>query len=541
MKKQKRRSGDLMVRFVLSMAVALMAAHAAAQQSQPVIYLNQAWSQADREWYYQFSQGSTVISYDVFLNLEVAGSEELFRSNANSERFGLITQAPSAMNPDGLPIGLAKGTLKKAYIKGEIPGEYVGLTCAACHDSELYYQGKRIRIDGGISTIDLAAYIYALDDALQATLADPAKFDRLAARLKVSGDAKAALRKRVEGNAARVHEYRTRTLVTLTDWGPHRMDAIALIINRLTNILPAIPENWSTPLAPTKPPFLWNAPQGLWTQWRGVQQVPIDRNLVETMGVFMSIDLQSKGPKEGLFDSNAAIENLGKVENLLARLAPPSWPEDVFGKIDREKARQGKGLFVALCSGCHNVWPYNWTEPNKYGKRFVLVGLTPQSYVGTDPNQFETARPYASWRLTCPGRSRTSRWWIPERCISARNARCSNRRSQNSSSPMPNSWTSWAIECCLRRVRRKESTRPRRGMVCGRRRRSCTTARCPTCMRCWFPPRRGRRNSAMDASSIQSRSVSTRVARRARSSSTPRFAATRTPATPSRTHRAATA
>ncbi|MFO1313391.1 MAG: di-heme-cytochrome C peroxidase [Burkholderiales bacterium] len=375
---------------------ALSALPAAAQQAQrPVIYLNQAWSQADREWYYQFSQGSTVVFYDIFLNLEVAGSEELFRSDANSERFGLITQAPSPMNPDGLPVGLAKGTLKRAYLKGEIPGDYIGLTCAACHNSELYYQGKRIRIDGGISTIDLSAYIYALDDALQATLKDPAKFDRLATRLKASGDAKAALRARLENNAARVNEYRTRTLVTLTDWGPHRMDAIALIVNRLTNILPAIPENWSTPLAPTKPPFLWNAPQGLWTQWRGVQQVPIDRNLVETMGVFMSIDLQSKSPKEGLFDSNAAIENLGQVENLLARLAPPSWPEDVLGKIDRDKARQGKDLFVALCSGCHNVWPYNWTEPNKYGKRFVLVGLTPQSYVGTDPNQFETARPYA--------------------------------------------------------------------------------------------------------------------------------------------------
>lgn len=367
----------------------------AQQPQQPVIYLNQAWSQADREWYYQFSQGSTVIFYDIFLNLEVAGSEELFRSNANSERFGLTTQAPSSMNPDGLPVGLAKGTLKRAYMKGEIPGEYVGLTCAACHNSELRYQGKRIRIDGGISTIDLSAYIYALDDALQSTLKDPAKFDRLATRLKAAGDAKAALRARLENNAARVNEYRTRTLVTLTQWGPHRMDAIALIINRLTNILPGIPENWSTPLAPTKPPFLWNAPQGLWTQWRGVQQVPIDRNLVETMGVFMSIDLQSKSSKEGLFDSNAAIENLGRVEDLLARLAPPSWPEDVLGKIDRDKARQGKDLFVALCSGCHNVWPYNWTEPNKYGKRFVLVGLTPQSYVGTDPNQFETARPYA--------------------------------------------------------------------------------------------------------------------------------------------------
>jgi hypothetical protein len=31
------------------------------------------------------------------------------------------------------------------------------------------------------------------------------------------------------------------------------------------------------------------------------------------------------------------------------------------------------------CVSCHNAWPYRWTEPNKYGKRFVLVGLTPQT------------------------------------------------------------------------------------------------------------------------------------------------------------------
>ena len=65
-----------------------MAAPVSAQQgapAEPVIYLNQAWSQDDREWYYQFSQGSTVLSYDIFLNLEVAGSQELFRSDANSD------------------------------------------------------------------------------------------------------------------------------------------------------------------------------------------------------------------------------------------------------------------------------------------------------------------------------------------------------------------------------------------------------------------------------------------------------------------------
>src|SRR5580700_3979209 len=65
-----------------------------------VIYLNQAWSQDDREWYYHFSQGSAVLSYDIFLNLEVANSQELFRSDANSIRYGLIPEGPNGFNPD---------------------------------------------------------------------------------------------------------------------------------------------------------------------------------------------------------------------------------------------------------------------------------------------------------------------------------------------------------------------------------------------------------------------------------------------------------
>jgi hypothetical protein len=83
----------------------LLPVTAAAQVTKdPVIHFNQAWSQDDRDWYYHFSQGSAVMSYDIFLNLEVAGGQELFRSDANSERYGLITQpAGSPFNPDGLP------------------------------------------------------------------------------------------------------------------------------------------------------------------------------------------------------------------------------------------------------------------------------------------------------------------------------------------------------------------------------------------------------------------------------------------------------
>jgi hypothetical protein len=378
-----------------SAALAISCCCGVAQSSTDgVIFLDQGWSQRDREMFYQISQGSQVIAYDIFLNLEVADGTELFRSDANSERYGLITQAANLRtNPDALPIGIAKTVTPT----GRWKGEYVGLTCATCHVAQLSFGGKRIRIDGGVgNTFDLMGYVCALDDALQATATTSAKFERLAARIGASSpSAKSALRKRFESDAARVHEYRTRALVTPIVWGPARIDAVAMIVNRLTAIAPGLPENWSTPLAPTKPPFLWNAPQGTWTQWRGVQQDPIARDLTETMGVFMPMDLHSKTPQEGLFDSNAALDNLQKIENALRRLAPPKWPEEVLGKIDREKAAKGKALFVSICAGCHNAWPYAWTEPNKYGKRFVRVGLVPQTDVGTDPGQFEDLRPYA--------------------------------------------------------------------------------------------------------------------------------------------------
>jgi hypothetical protein len=371
---------------------------AAAQTSdEPVVYLDQAWSQADREMYYQTSQGAQIIDYDIFLNLEAAGSQELFRSDANSDRYGLITQDPNPRtNPDALPVGLTK----TVFTEGRWKGAQIGLTCAACHTAQLTYKGKRIRIDGGgARAFEFLAYVYGLDDALQATLTDAAKFDRLATRLGASSsDAKSELRNRFQGDAERVHQYRTRTAVAPTPWGPGRIDCLSLIANRLMAVLPGIPENSSTPIAPMKIPFVWNAPQGFVTQWSGTQSDPATRNLGEAEGVFMSIDLRSKTPEEGLFDSSAAVRNEWKIEDTLWRLAPPKWPEEILGKIDRQKALEGKALFTANCASCHNSYPYTWTAPNKYGKRFIEVGMVPQKYVGTDPSQFQDAqweRPYA--------------------------------------------------------------------------------------------------------------------------------------------------
>ena len=277
-----------------------------------------------------------------------------------------------------MPVGLAKTVIPTPRLRNGESGEFIGPNCALCHEGQLNYKGRRVRINGGVGNmLDFSAYITALDDAIQATVVR-------ARQVRSTGGAteservrkpRAALRKRFEGEAAKVHEYRTRVMVTPTTWGPSRMDAIAMIVNRLMAVLPGIPENWSTGTAPTKPPFLWNSGQGSWTQWRGVQQDPIFRNLTETMGVFMSIDLRSKTPAEGLFRSHAAIRELQRVENQLVRLAPPSWPEDVFGKIDREKAKAGKALFMTHCSGCHNAWPVHVDRAEQIRQALCAGGL----------------------------------------------------------------------------------------------------------------------------------------------------------------------
>jgi hypothetical protein len=376
------------------MAAQLPAATVAAAD-EPVIHLNQAWSDDDREWFYHFSQGSALVSYDIFLNMEAAGSEELFRADANIARFGLIPEEASAYNPDGLAIGIAKTTIAPNEVKGWEPEEYAGVTCAACHETDLSYKGKRVRIDAGVNKADMASFFRALDDAMQTTLTDSARFDRLATRLKADGrDGKDRLRKRLERDAGRIHSI-VSTLPTPTSWGPGRFDALTFISNLVQVSMAGLRENWNPGTAPVKPPFLWNSPHGEWAQWNAIIQSPIARNLGEAVGSYMAVDLHSKTPAEGLFTSNAALGELQRVESQLDRLAPPSWPEEVFGKIDRDKAKAGKALFVEYCSGCHNAWPYRWSEPNKFGKRFILVGLVPEVYVGTDPQAFAAISPFA--------------------------------------------------------------------------------------------------------------------------------------------------
>ncbi|MHC0067056.1 di-heme-cytochrome C peroxidase [Nostoc sp. UIC 10890] len=354
-----------------------------------VVYLDQGWSQEDRLRYYYTSQGSAAMSYDIFLNLEAANNQGLFRADDNLARYGFVPQpADSKYNPNGLPIGITRTVVTD----GRWKGKWVGLTCAACHNGQIEHKGTKISISGGNNTtLDVHAFIEGLDDTLAATAADPQKFARLAENLGQRDDAgKEALRKRLEEEAAAVHGYRGILAVTPTVVGPGRMDALRLIHNQVQSRWLDIPQNWVAPIAPVKPSFVWNIPQSAWAQWSGVLFDPILRNQGESLGVFARMDLTSETPKLGLFDSTVDLKGQIASEALLRRLAPPQWPEGVLGKIDREKAAKGAQLFAQNCAGCHSSWPHRWSEPKKQGKRFIENAIVSVDVIGTDPGQFSS-------------------------------------------------------------------------------------------------------------------------------------------------------
>jgi mono/diheme cytochrome c family protein len=164
------------------------------------------------------------------------------------------------------------------------------------------------------------------------------------------------------------------------------MDAFSILYNEMLGTIPGLPANYRTPAAPVSYPFLWLAPQLDWVQWNGSVQNPIARNLGEVVAVFGRTKLVANGGKLD-FDASMKTANLYKLEQLVSRLRPPAWPEEVLGKIDAEKAKRGAAIYAReKCASCHfEKAPYPLTEPNAAGKRYVRTTQTPLKDVGTDP------------------------------------------------------------------------------------------------------------------------------------------------------------
>lgn len=379
-----------------------------------VRFLDQGFTDDDRQAFYYLSQGSQLLPYDWFLSLEQVDSEALFRNDMHMRGLGYIPQPPDpAKNPDGLPIGFVKDdnpdtvnsfAIKKAFLGADYKREnypttnaWIGLTCAACHTTQIDYKGESIRIDGGAALVDHQVFMERLAAALEATYRDPEKMNRFARSVlkpNWSQGEQDALNARVVAYSGVLNRLVQRNATDLA-YGYGRLDAFGAILNRVCETGLEIPDNHAESNAPVSFPFLWLTPQLDWVQWNSAVSSPIARNTGEVMGVYAHLQLTGT-PETGQFNSTVRLHNLDRIESYVEKLKAPAWPADVFGPIDETKASQGKSLFAANCEGCHSVrdadGKFPSTPPNAFGKQFVITHAPPLQKLGTDPQMVDNVK-----------------------------------------------------------------------------------------------------------------------------------------------------
>lgn len=72
------------------------------------IYLDQQWTDAERQKFYFTPQGSYLIPYTWYLALESANKRQLFNDPKNIRHYGyLVDEHYSPANADQLPVGFA--------------------------------------------------------------------------------------------------------------------------------------------------------------------------------------------------------------------------------------------------------------------------------------------------------------------------------------------------------------------------------------------------------------------------------------------------
>jgi hypothetical protein len=360
-----------------------------------ITYLNQGWTDAERQQFYYLAQGSEIMPYAWFLALEQPWNDKPFRDAKHIESFRYLPNDANESNPDGLPVGFTKG-------KGPGGEMWFGLTCAACHTGQVNYKGHSVRIDGGTNIADAIAFQSSLVTAMRATLAERPKFERFAKHV-LGKDHGADKAKQLE---ARVREQ----LVAMANWeassrpahptGFGNWDAVNILMNTINATALSEPSNNRTPQVPVSYPSIWLTNDLDWLLWNGSIQNGTVRAVGEVIIVFGRAKVTSTGG--GLkFDSSADVKALDEVYGFVSKLEPPKWPEDLLGQIDAEKAKRGAAIYEREgCTKCHgNKPPYPLSDPEQGGKRYIQVSRTPIAEVGTDPNYAK----YFVGRTAVPG------------------------------------------------------------------------------------------------------------------------------------------
>ncbi len=397
-----------------------------------IVYPEQNWDASDSLWFYNTSQGSNLIDYEIFLNLELPKSDVLFRSNENMGKYRYLLQNPTRDNEEGLPVG---------WVEDSYNGnDYVGFTCAACHTTQVNHNGVGIRIDGGPAMTDVWTMFVDLEQSLKASLSDE-KFSNLADRILIGDSSdrekREVLYKRLDRDYEKIRAYNQEDQpptikqngveVPSVHYGYARLDAFGRIFNRAASHLDSShtgrPAN-----APVSYPFLWDTPQHDFVQWNGIADNgsaagvgPLGRNTGEVVGVFASVKVEKEKPSffskllfgdKPTYSYPSSVRTLNQVrlEEHIQNLWSPVWEQlaqDGFlPEIDQKLAERGRKVFdFYKCEACHS--PIDRDDED----RLVVAQFTRVDLIETDPIMASNALTYCTQNDTlqnlsfdmCPG------------------------------------------------------------------------------------------------------------------------------------------
>ncbi len=354
------------------------------------INLQQCWDKSDQIRFYTTNQGGQIAPYELIKHLEMPLSTDKFFARANFDRWRFLpleeTDRDQHSDVDkevqDWPLGFVITSTSSG--KPAWHGNWLGVTCAACHTAQIEYQTKKLRIDGAPTMADLNQFLWDLQAALRVTYEDGLnngdKFTRYAKNFP--GEQGKALLERL-GHAVTDGEAWHHRNDPPTSPGFARFDAVGLIFNQLIFMSGSETVGNSKNDAPVSFPFLWDTSHHNQTQWNGVApDIPMVRNITQGIGAFTKYDPDASAFQE---PTTIPLSNQRQLQRLVHKLRSPVWPEDILGTIDRQKAERGRIVFEEKCASCHAGQKRD--EPLEY----LRVTMTPVNAVKTDGNMVANA------------------------------------------------------------------------------------------------------------------------------------------------------
>jgi hypothetical protein len=358
-----------------------------AQSSNPSVVLDQGWDRAQRHIYYFTSQGVQMIPAAWLEALQAPGAAGgRFMGAQHLARMGFIyANTPDTQsNPYHWPIGITVD-----HNNGGIP--QAGITCSLCHSGQIEYHGKSVRIDGGSTTIDPAAFAIELQRAVIQTGDDQARLKRFIQKAVALGYPENGIGAHFDAVYQRAKRAQMSPPVQNSELrGPGRMDALSSISDNIFATALGVPSNAKLGTAPVNAPYLWDmwlfdfvqynaSSSGRSAMNRDIGQVIGQNGILQLLDPDKAAELL---PEPRRWKTTIRPIGLYQIRQALDALKPPPWPEAVLGRINRTRAASGRILFQQNCSQCHGIQLIAGTSnPAIWHIPVVLLDK-----IGTDPN-----------------------------------------------------------------------------------------------------------------------------------------------------------